>query len=202
MLILLRHARTSLNAQGRLQGQRDVSLDEVGIEQARSVGAYLRRHYDIATVITSPLRRCIETMDEAGLATAEVVIDDRWREINFGSDEGRRIDGATVDFVARWREDPDWVPDAGVESLAGLHRRVGSALEAAQAVVASLPKDRCALVVSHTLPVKSALAHSLGAGAPMILRVRVDVAAVSTLSLSGASFSLRSFNERPFVGSP
>ena len=69
MLILLRHGQTAANAQARLQGHIDLPLDEVGVEQARKCGEYLRATFGDLTVISSPLMRAQQT---AGTSSVEM----------------------------------------------------------------------------------------------------------------------------------
>ena len=53
-LVLLRHGRTVLNDQNRLQGSTDAMLDVRGQEQSRLVGDYIRVFFEIDEVISSP----------------------------------------------------------------------------------------------------------------------------------------------------
>ncbi len=57
MLVFLRHGRTPNNANALLQGQEDSPLDDVGFEQARRAGDFLRRDFAIDRVLTSQLTR-------------------------------------------------------------------------------------------------------------------------------------------------
>ena len=112
MLIFLRHGRTAYNAEGRLQGQFDSPLDEVGWLQAEAVGVHLRENYDIARVITSAMTRTRQTVEAAGLLLLPTTVDDRWREIDFGAYDQRRIQDVNVDLGAKWAEKcrPDGAP--------------------------------------------------------------------------------------------
>ncbi len=60
-LILVRHGRTSHNAQGRIQGRAEIPLDACGRDEAQRAGARLRDHYAIDALYTSPLGRAYET---------------------------------------------------------------------------------------------------------------------------------------------
>ena len=57
-LVLLRHGRTVLNDQNRLQGSTDAMLDVRGREQSKLVGDYIRVFFDIDEVISSPPHPC------------------------------------------------------------------------------------------------------------------------------------------------
>ena len=101
MLILLRHGQTAANAQSLLQGRIDLSLDEVGVEQARKCGEYLRATYKDLVVISSPLIRAQQT---AGAVSDSVEIDERFIELDYGDWDGVAL--ADVDQQQRARS-PD-----------------------------------------------------------------------------------------------
>ena len=63
-LLLLRHGRTTANADGGLAGRQPVELDETGRAQASAVGERLRA-VPLAAVVTSPLIRCRQTLELA-----------------------------------------------------------------------------------------------------------------------------------------
>lgn len=92
---LIRHGETKWNAGMRLQGWRDIALNETGTEQAR----HLARHFSsgqfterIDAVISSDLIRAHET---ATIATSHfghpVVVTPTLRERNFGIYEGHEL---------------------------------------------------------------------------------------------------------------
>jgi broad specificity phosphatase PhoE len=128
-IIFVRHGRTSYNAESRLQGQKDVPLDGLGREQARSVGRYLRKAMaeDIARIEAnnafwaSPLDRTRETMELAreamSLPPQPYRIDARLKELTFGDWEGLTWGEveARDPAAARAREADKWafVPPGG-----------------------------------------------------------------------------------------
>lgn len=59
-VLLVRHGRTALNAEGRIRGLADPELDTTGIEQAHAT-ANAMHGYRIARVVTSPLQRAVHT---------------------------------------------------------------------------------------------------------------------------------------------
>lgn len=85
-LVLVRHGRTSWNADGRLLGWTDVPLDPLGEDQARRLGAMLDGSR-FARIWTSDLSRTVTT---AALAGWDAIGDARLREIDFGTLEGHR----------------------------------------------------------------------------------------------------------------
>ena len=84
MLYIMRPGQTQWNAQGRLQGQTDIPLNEVG----RAGAAAAREKYGcipLDVCFASPLKRALETA-EIFLKGREVTIytDDRLKEMFFG----------------------------------------------------------------------------------------------------------------------
>jgi len=87
-IVLLRHGRTAHNATGRIQGQLDVPLDEVGEAQAVVVAGALAEAVPHA-VVSSDLARARRTAEAvAARAGVPLVLDVRLREISLGAWEG------------------------------------------------------------------------------------------------------------------
>jgi len=83
-LCLVRHGETAWNAEGRVQGQLDIPLNEVGRKQARAVGAVLgREKFD--AIYSSDLQRVMQTAEPAAKALGMApVLDARLRERHYG----------------------------------------------------------------------------------------------------------------------
>ena len=104
-LWLVRHGATEWSESGRHTGRTDVPLTATGEDQARALRSVLvGKHF--ALVLSSPLRRALETCRLAGLGD-DVVVDDDLREWDYGDDEGR----TTADIR---KERPGWVVWDGV----------------------------------------------------------------------------------------
>ncbi len=187
MLILLRHGRTANNAQARYQGDLDVPLDEVGEQQAKRVGEFIRERWRISSVVTSSLRRSQQTAALAGFAKQEV--DDDWREISYGEFEGARINEVDPDLGTRWQNDVNYHPQGG-ESLSCLFARVSKACEKLSLRAA---KENL-LVVSHATPIKAAVVWATGGTPTMILNLWVYPASVSVIAYPHATPLLLGFN--------
>jgi probable phosphoglycerate mutase len=112
-LALIRHAPTDYNAQGRMQGIRDVPLSARG----RAAAAGWRVPPDLAGFAwaSSPLARCCETARLMGLAQA--VAEPRLVEMDWGRWEGRLIDELRAEFGAEMADNEadglDFRPDGG-----------------------------------------------------------------------------------------
>jgi len=144
-MIFIRHGETDYNAAERLQGQRDIALNDVGREQAFAVGKLLKAQcLDEVDALDqagqfhcSPLVRARETMelarDALGLDPLRYAIEPELLEISFGQWEGLLWDevervspGASLN---RGQDKWDFVPPGG-ESYAMLAKRVTPWLQA------------------------------------------------------------------------
>lgn len=87
-LILIRHGETLWNQQGRMQGQQDSPLTELGLHQARQLARRLRQ-VAFTTLYSSDLGRAQQTAHCIAEETGHDIIADRnLRERNFGIFEG------------------------------------------------------------------------------------------------------------------
>jgi probable phosphoglycerate mutase len=134
----IRHGQTEWNAEHRLQGQRDIPLNDAGRAEARRSGEILRdilvregRSLRDLDYVSSPLVRASETMElvriALGLHPAAYCTDPRLAEISFGQWEGRTLadlkSGAAEQLAAR-EQDPWRFTPPGGESYEGLKLRI------------------------------------------------------------------------------
>ena len=124
-LVIARHGNTfgPGDVVTRVGGRTDLPLTEAGLEQGRKLGAYLREHALLPSVIyTSQLRRTLQTaamaQQEMGLAVPLVPLD-MFNEIDYGPDENQP-EAAVVarlgaDALRAWDMDtivpPGWLVD-------------------------------------------------------------------------------------------
>lgn len=154
VIYYVRHGQTEWNAAGRLQGHRDVPLNERGRRQALAAAGILRgllaerQHQpERLPFVASPLGRARQTMEllrgALGLAPGDYALDDRLREVAYGDWEGSTLPEARAMspeiFAARERDKWSVAPPGG-ESYADLTARVRGWL-------ATLTGD--AVVVAH-----------------------------------------------------
>jgi broad specificity phosphatase PhoE len=185
VLILVRHGRTAANAAGLLQGRRDNPLDPVGEAQALAIARALG---PVDRVITSPLQRARST---AAAISEDLVVDDRWVELDYGVFDGKAQGDLAADVWDHWRADPEYAPPGG-ESLADLDRRVAAALDE----LAQDAQRSDVVVVSHVSPIKAAIAWSVGSSVGvMSWRCRLDVASICRIAVTPRGPVMISFNE-------
>lgn len=101
MLYMARHGQTVWNVNNRVCGITDVELTEKGKEQAKAL-AYEVGGKDINLIITSPLKRAVETSQiVSAICNIPFKIDERLIEQNYGIYEG--IDRKNEDFLINKR---------------------------------------------------------------------------------------------------
>lgn len=87
-VILMRHGQTEWNRAGKLQGQSDSFLTEIGYRQAEKL-AEITKRLEIKRLFTSPLQRALKTAKIVGRAIrCEPKKDMRLMEMSFGLCEG------------------------------------------------------------------------------------------------------------------
>lgn len=145
-ILLIRHAESLWNAEGRWQGQEDPPLSSRGQEQAEQLAGALAGA-GVERIFHSDLRRARDTA--APLARAlglPAQADARLRELDVGRWGGRtraQIERSDAELLARFdRGDPD-ARAGGGESRALLHARAHTAL---REIAGSSEAARVALV--------------------------------------------------------
>lgn len=96
LIYVIRHGQTDWNAESRLQGQKDIPLNDTGRQQASgngmALGAILGADAAQFDFVASPLGRTRETMERLrramGLDPTLYRTDDRLKEVSFGDWEG------------------------------------------------------------------------------------------------------------------
>jgi 2,3-bisphosphoglycerate-dependent phosphoglycerate mutase len=178
----LRHGTSIGNIEGRLQGQSEYPLSELGIQQARQLAAYWQNQKQtFFQIITSPLARARQTAEILGAAfDVPVETDPIWMERHFGTWEG-----LTPEEVHQTHSDFDFAdltqrPGQNGESLLELFARASQALQN----LLNRPAGNY-LIVSHGAILQMTFYTILGLS-PLLnfqrLRFQFDNTAFSSLS--------------------
>ena len=142
-LWLIRHGETNWNVEGRIQGQTDRPLNNLGIEQAKRLAERLTSgHFD--AVYASDSERAHHTA-KIVVGERHICLDKRLREINFGYLEGKTRAEFTSDERRAYeahRADPYNVALPGGESWTDVQTRVGAWLD-------TLPSEGRVVAFSH-----------------------------------------------------
>ena len=176
-ILLTRHGETAWNALGKLQGHTDITLNDVGRDQARALGAELR-DAGVTAIWTSDLSRARETgqiiADVLGLPAPAV--DPELRERRYGVFEGLTRHECETRHPEAWK---DWISQTGAppggepraEAAARLERALGRIVAAVAAVAAAATEAADSgpvLVVSHGGVMRLWLMELLGMDVPVI----------------------------------
>lgn len=191
-VLLLRHARTTANTDGALAGRSAVGLDESGLAQARALAERLRG-LPLRAVVSSPLPRCLQTLELALPATTPVIEPDL-TECGYGDWQGQPLKKLARDPL--WRlvqHHPAGVtfPGADGESMAMMSARAVAAVRRHDARVTSEHgPDAMWLACSHGDVIKAVVADALGMHLDLFQRIVIDPASITVIRYTPA---------RPFV---
>ena len=137
-LILIRHGETDWNRELRFQGQVDVPLNAMGLEQARRVAQrLLAERFGVEHLVCSDLLRTRQTAEPATQAllphlSLDAVADPGLREQNFGIVDGLRVQDVKTDYAEAWERWVRFEADYGMPG--GVEGHIHLALEAQLAV--------------------------------------------------------------------
>ncbi len=168
-LVIVRHGRTEWNHIGRVQGQSDAPLDEVGLAQAARIAPVIAE-LEPAALWCSDLSRAVVTASLIGEAAGLAPLpDERLRERSFGDREGltkeEYLAGFPEEFEEFRRGRYDAVPGAE-KSVDAQARMVASLSE----LLGSVGDRETAIAVSHGAAIKLGVAGLVG----MLLEEAVD----------------------------
>jgi len=193
-LVLVRHGRTTANANHVLAGRSPgVHLDEVGTEQARTVGQRLAG-VAVSAVYSSPMERCLQTaaligqqVDLPAATPAEALT-----ECDYGTWTGSTLKDLAAE--ALWQvvqQNPSEAVFPDGESLGDMYARaVGWVRETNRRVATDQGAHAVWLAVSHGDVIKSIVADALGMHLDQFQRIMVDPGSVTVIRYTPA---------RPFV---
>lgn len=115
-VFIVRHGETDYNAQHRWQGQVDVPLNALGLEQAEKLAAHFA-DIELDAIYSSDLGRAYQTAQAVAAGKGlSVVKDKRLREISVGVFEGLTREELKRDYAQElelWDKDDNYVPPNG-----------------------------------------------------------------------------------------
>ncbi|WP_255467332.1 histidine phosphatase family protein [Aeromicrobium senzhongii] len=160
-VILWRHGRTEWNVAGRVQGQTDIALDEVGRQQAVEAAARLASLAP-ARIVSSDLSRAADTAGALSERTGvPVELDPRLRELAFGAREGLTWRESWERFPTQMQAwaDGDETQIEGAETHAQAGARLAAAL---REYLDELPLGETLVVVAHGAVLRTGILEFLG----------------------------------------
>jgi len=160
-LLLIRHGRSEMNAQGRIQGWLDSPLDDLGRAQAHAVARRLQCEGP-ALLYASDLRRAWETAQIIGqVLDIPLIPDARLRERNLGDIAGlygEEIRDRFPDMVREWESSQRMRSAPGGEQPADFWARVVAAFDE---IVGRHPQGVVG-VVTHGGVLATYMSHLMG----------------------------------------
>jgi len=194
-ILLARHGETDWNREGRWQGHLDRSLNDLGREQARALGAHLAR-IGVDALYSSDLARARETAAAVELATGlEATIEPELREVDVGEWAGRTRAEARERDPA-WYE--EWAAGAvvgyrGGETYLQLHDR---SVRAFQRILAAGDGRGTVVVVCHGGNIRAIVSEVVGLGPSERWRIAsTENCSLTAIERRQTGLTLVSFNE-------
>jgi broad specificity phosphatase PhoE len=168
-----------------------VTLNAQGEEEVRRLADAFRDHEPMP-VVASPLERARQTA--AAIADrwkAQVEIDDSFGEFRFGDWTGRDVAGLADD--AEWRRfnvHRSVAAAPGGESMLEMQGRVMRGIERLR----QRKPTGSICIVTHAEVIRAVISAALGVPLDLSLRVEIDTASVSAVSVDEHSISVRYVN--------
>ena len=167
ILDLIRHASTGRD--GHLDGRTDPPLEHGSTE------ALVARYADRAwtRVLSSPRQRALASADALALPRAlQVVADDEWEELDFGTWDGQALHDLPMQELSAFHRDPHANPPPQGESWGHFERRIARALH--RLLDDPDPDPAPTLIVSHGGPLRMVLSQVCGLPMAMCWALRID----------------------------
>jgi len=192
-LILIRHGETEWNAQGRYQGQSDVPLSDLGMQQAELLAERLM-DLKIDAIYTSDLKRAWMTATTiAKNHNLKINPEPRLRELKFGILEGLTFDEAESQYpemIRAWLDDFNNTP-LDAETIQTFNARIVSLME-------SLKQEhngQVVLLVGHGGSLSEILRVVLGLSREKRWYLELENASLSEIAIADEYISLKRLND-------
>jgi len=197
-IYFVRHGETVLTPARKFSGtgSLDPELMQEGLDQADLVAAECAK-LGVEVLIASPLNRTRQTAEAIARTTGlEIIFDEVWFELSFGSWDGKAIEEVREqepDAYQAWLNSSSYAPPGG-ESYDEASIRIEEALEM---LVAQYPGKKV-IVVTHNGVIKTAAKIAVDGPSDAVFHMDVTPCSLSSISIwpSDGLRALRSFNER------
>lgn len=197
-LCIVRHGETAWNAEGRVQGQTDVPMSEVGLAQARAIAAALAGER-FAAIYSSDLLRVRQTAEPcAQMFGLPVRLDPRLRERHYGLFETLTYAEAKIlhpDDYARFKaKDPEY-DFRGGEGLRAFHERSLQCI----ASIAERHAGESVLVFTHGGVLDSVYRRATGRDLSARRDFEIPNAALNRIEVAGEDWKVLAWAERAYL---
>lgn len=157
-LYITRHGQTEWNLEGRIQGQKDSNLTELGEKQATWLGERLK-HTEIDVIISSSSGRAMRTADLIrGNRNIELLANENLVEMNIGDWEGQlhvTIEEHSPDEQKNFWNFPHLYKPRGGETFEQVFDRVSNEIEK----VILEHEGKNILIVTHAIVLKTLITY-------------------------------------------
>ena len=155
MIYIVRHGQTELNRKSVLQGRSDHPLNDVGREQAKSVGdAFRDAGIVFDKVYSSPLGRAVETA-ELIAGDAPIEVEEALIEMDYGPYEGTDLHNLPPEVEEFFKDFTNHPAPDGMEQLSSVVARAGEFLVRLKAEAV----HRDILLSTHAIAMKGLLEY-------------------------------------------
>ena len=188
-LLLIRHAESQGNHEGRLQGRKEYPLTERGLEQTQALAARLKG-IPLSAIYASPITRAMHTAAEiAGRLQVPLTADKRLQEYDFGD----KLSGLTWQEVRETQpeivaalvsNDSEFPRYPGEEGRRAFRERVCGAVGE---IAENHKDDECVAVVTHAGPIVVYVMETLGRRYSRPIPFTIDNASLTTIELNHAA---------------
>lgn len=193
-LYIVRHGQTDFNASGILQGKTiDAPLNQTGIAQ---MNAFFEHYKDIPfdLVITSELKRSIQSVQSFINSGIEHIVDERITEFSWGENEGKPLDAIIINnyknMLEAWNEGRLHFAIPGGESGLSLQNRVQSFAEH----IRNLPAEKV-LICTHGRTLKMLIVQLMNWKINQMESIRHSNGALFQLTYDEKEFQLEKNND-------
>lgn len=193
IFLLIRHGENEFVKKGRIAGRLpEVHLNPRGREQAQVLAEKLA-DLPIKAIYSSPLERAVETAAPlAEKLSLEIILRQGLIELDMGSWEGERV--KRLSRLKLWKtvqNSPSRMQFPDGETFLTAQYRISSELSM---LAASHSDEELIVCVSHSDPIKLAVAYFLGLPIDLFQRLHVAPASITALYLGQGGSRLQMLN--------
>ncbi len=198
-LIIVRHAESAFNLQGRIQGHLDSALTPKGVRQARALEKRIFKKFKIDRVYSSDLGRAYSTTlhitKRLHVALRRITRDPLLREINLGAWEGmtpEEVDRLYDKGFQRWLKGPSKCRIPRCEGITAFRKRIMGRVGA----IARANRGKTVLIVTHGGAITCLLAEWLKADFDtLLLNLQIDNTSLTIAEAHDKKVRLMTIND-------
>ena len=151
MIYIIRHGKTQMNKDNRLQGRSNIPLNEEGLEQVKQLESKLHS-IEFSYVFSSPLKRAMQTAVTVA-PYIKPITDERLIEMDYGRYEGVDLRNPPDEIKHFFSDFTNNKAPQTMEQLSEVVSRVGNFLEEIKILKGNI------LISTHAIAMKGALEY-------------------------------------------